>query len=54
MTTDDLIKKYGGPMGRGEHPDFPVQAWGESAIEDCTRLGYWEWVLFELMHATED
>lgn len=44
--TEKLMKQFGGI--NGEHPDFPVQAWGENAIDDCTRLSYWDWVLLEI------
>lgn len=28
----------------GEHPSFPPSDWAHEALNDETRLGYWDWV----------
>jgi len=37
-----LREEHGGEWG--EHPDYPHEDWSVDAVNNDTRLGYWEWV----------
>lgn len=37
-----------------EHPKVPLQAWLIDVAADETRLGYWEYVAFVLLHKEEN
>lgn len=47
----ELQEKYdllAGDGQWGQHPEWPMESWGESAAGLDTRLGYWDWVLTQL------
>ena len=55
LTAAELQEKYDYPSGRwGNHPDYPMEAWGESAADLSTRLGYWDWVVAQLEQNDDD
>lgn len=36
-----------------EYPDFPVETWAYEALENHTRLGYWDWVIVRIAEERE-
>jgi hypothetical protein len=45
MTDPDIASLKAANGGHwGEHPEHSLADWAHDAMEDSTRLGYWEWV----------
>lgn len=49
MTVEELKAANGGHWG--SHPKFTVARWMDDVSAGNTRLGYWEWMLEELLEA---
>lgn len=50
---EQLFTLYGGRRGFwGRHPDWELETWRRLVARDDTRLGYWEWVVWNILNDT--
>lgn len=38
----------------GEHPGYPVAEWASEALNNDTRVGYWDWVRLNIEQEEDD
>ena len=53
LTVRQLEERYGGTSD-DEHRGYPIGAWVRSVNLDNTRLGYWDWVHYQLTLEREE